>query len=319
MLTLQWYVRRYSHLEYGEGFMIFDREDGNKEVWGRTADIPCTTRDGSAVDSDPQTEPGPKFDPASVPDARQIHVSHLLILTPPSLTPSTSSASSAPARSQNSKAHFTPHALLHMPEPTSAFRFVYPHLLVASLERAFVWDVRTGKIIETLEGIQPDNQEGEGEEDRFPRVLGRVRYVDISPRHLFFVGGTLLRVFSRKTGECVLDIPSTRWQYGGWKWEVTSRASNKGVDVGQGVEWIGTEEGDSYAEAKENGREVVRVPTRCSFEKCWSAVSGRQAIDQFIGGTFTSVFCSNLSSIYPIPNFFLQFMYRVTACTSLLF
>ena len=125
MLTLQWYVRRYSHLEYGEGFMIFDREDGNKEVWGRTADIPYTTRDGSAVDSDPQTEPGPKFDPASVPDARQIHVSHLLILTPPSLTPSTSFASSAPARFQSpfyptcSPAHARAHQRLsfRLPSP----------------------------------------------------------------------------------------------------------------------------------------------------------------------------------------------------------
>ena len=275
--------------------MIFDRDDGNKEVWRRTADIPvppCTTGNFAATNLELQTEPEPELDPSSSPDGRQLHVSHLTTF-----------------RLLNSKAHFTPHAILHTPQPSSAFRFVYPHLLVASLERAFVWDVRTGKIVETVEGIQlirtggGGDHEDEESEGHVPLFLGRVRYVDISPRHVFFAGGTLLRVFSRATGECVLDIPSTRWRYGRWRWEVASRASNKPVGVGQGIGRDGVKEKGSYAEAKEKGREVVRMPTRSSLEEHLGGVSGRQSADHFIAGTFISTFCSLSFFIRLIPIF----------------
>ena len=51
-------------------------------------------------------------------------------------------------------AQFTPHALLHMPKSTRAYRNVFPTLLVASFEHAFLYDVRTGSQIQILEGIQ---------------------------------------------------------------------------------------------------------------------------------------------------------------------
>ena len=48
---------------------------------------------------------------------------------------------------------FTPHALLHMPEPTRAYRHIFPTLAVVSFE-CTLFDVRTGSQIQTLEGIQ---------------------------------------------------------------------------------------------------------------------------------------------------------------------
>jgi hypothetical protein len=51
-------------------------------------------------------------------------------------------------------AQFTPRFLLRMPELTRVYRFVFPTLAVTSFERAFLFDVRTGSQIQTLEGIQ---------------------------------------------------------------------------------------------------------------------------------------------------------------------
>ncbi|KAF8875089.1 hypothetical protein CPB84DRAFT_1796902 [Gymnopilus junonius] len=398
-----WYVRGYAHLEYGEGYLIFDRDDGNKEVWKRTADIPAPSSNTSmntSLDTDDSTDSEPEVDRLSLPDERQRHVttyiSHLTSFSSPptSTSTSTSSSSSSPDEPPNARARFTPHAILHMPEPTRAFRFVYPHLLVASLERAFIWDVRIGKIVETVEGIQViqpnvggaeeahvhedehdhnhgdddvdidideedrgegpsnlavsaapvqvqsignvahdlvlladvlpppthissstgaayhepqasydavpeshsepesddedlDEDDNEDEDDadtgnQLPQFLGLVRYVDISPRHLFFAGRYLLRVFSRSTGKCVMDIPSTRWRYGRWRWEVASQASSMGLGVGQGVGCDGDMDNDCYDLAREEEREVVRMPSRCSAEEYSNAISGKMVIDQFV-------------------------------------
>ncbi|KAF9482975.1 hypothetical protein BDN70DRAFT_892163 [Pholiota conissans] len=136
-----WYVPSYAHLEYDRGYMVFNRGDGNTEVWRRT-EVPTTA---SLL--------------GSHPDEQQLKMAERLSAIVP--TPC-------------SRAQFVPHALLVTPEPTRASRFVYPTLLVSSLERAFLWDVPTGACVQTLEGIQvvlplinidvPDEAEGEGEQ-----------------------------------------------------------------------------------------------------------------------------------------------------------
>ena len=209
-------------------------------------------------------------------------------------------------------AHFTPHALLRMPEPTRAYRHVFPTLLVASFERVFLYDVRTGSQIQTLEGIQtippatgsgdqehiadssgehePPPQHDTGDQDMpldsdeepddvqdLSQLLGQVRYVEVSERHVFLAGPYVLRVFSRATGKAVLDMPSTRFRYGRWRWELSSR------------ETVNEHGGryDTYEEAQEQKREVVRLPTRFSWEEYQTAE--RLVIDQFIAGTFSSI------------------------------
>lgn len=111
----------YAHLEYELGYMIFNRDDGNTEIWQRTQDS------------------SPSSLITSHPDQRQLNMAERLSATVP--TPC-------------ARAQFSPYALLLMPEPTRASRFVFPTLLASSLEKAFLWDVPTGERVQTLEGIQ---------------------------------------------------------------------------------------------------------------------------------------------------------------------
>ncbi|PPQ66349.1 hypothetical protein CVT24_007186 [Panaeolus cyanescens] len=111
-----WSVRAYAHLEYEQGYAIFDRLDGNKEVWRRTCDID-PAGDESRINNPASAFEG--YDQDSRPDERQVMVrTHVNASFPPS-----------------GRGHFSPWAILHMPEPSRAYRFVYPNLLVASKER----------------------------------------------------------------------------------------------------------------------------------------------------------------------------------------
>ncbi|KAF4623168.1 hypothetical protein D9613_001312 [Agrocybe pediades] len=293
-----WYVRPFAHLEYGRGFMIFDRDDGNKEVWRREA-VPY--------------ERPADFDITSKPDERQENVVNYLV--------------HLSSNTANFKGRFTPHAVLNMPEPTRAYRFVYPTLLVASLERAYLWDVTSGTTVQVIENIQvirgpehatqwlddqvQEQSEEDGEESQvpqeisevadalfgslppepatagdagemdadddddddddgsmqLPQFLGLVRYVDLSERHVFFAGRYLVRVFSRETGKCILDIPSIRWRYGRWRWEVRSKL-------------YCDDDCDTYEKARKEGREAVRVPLKFSYEEY--SRSMRNLVDQFV-------------------------------------
>jgi len=171
----QWYVRQYAHLEYGQGYMIFDRLGGDKEVWKRSSVIP--ERD---------------VDESSAPDESQLEVYDNM-----------------------TDSYFQPWALLHMPEPTTAYRFVYPTLVVAAYYRAYIWDVPSGKLIQTIEGCQFIGNNN-------PNLLG-IMYVEISERHVFIVGERYVRVFSRATGKSVLDLPSfVHGGYGRWKYTPTN-------------------------------------------------------------------------------------------------
>ena len=200
-----------------------------------------------------------------------------------------------------------------MPKSTRAYRNVFPTLLVASFERAFLYDVRTGSQIQILEGIQttppatglgnyghvadssgeheaPSPHDAEDQDmpldlDEEPddvqdqsQLLGQVRYVEVSERHVFLAGPHVLRIFSRAKGKADLDMPSTRFRYGRWRWELSSR---KTVNEHGGRY-------DTYEQAREQNREVVRLPTRFSWEEYQTAEW--LVIDQFITGTF-SIIC----------------------------
>ncbi|KAF8797521.1 hypothetical protein BYT27DRAFT_7344147 [Phlegmacium glaucopus] len=173
-----WYVRPYAHLEYGEGYMIFDRNNGDKEVWRRLSDI----SEHVVVES-------------SAPDAIQREMYNEMYKSRPPVM----------------HGHFQPWAVLHMSEPTSAYRCVYPTLIVAGYARVFLWDVPSGKLIQTIQGIQYLGSEN--------GHLGRIKYVEISERHVFLISQFHLRVFSRATGKSVLDISSSKQRYGFWKYE----------------------------------------------------------------------------------------------------
>ena len=88
--------------------------DGDKEVW-RLSSI--------------QTPRPPNFDHKSLP-----HPQNPLNV----------------GRTIDPRGQFEPYALLHMPEPTRAFRFVYPYLLVASSNTSFFWHVPSGRLAEIV-------------------------------------------------------------------------------------------------------------------------------------------------------------------------
>jgi hypothetical protein len=142
--------------------------------------------------------------------------------------------------------------LCYVFQSTWAYRHVFPMLLMVSFERAFLYDVRTGSQIQSLEGIQTippatgsgdpehvadssgehepppphdtedqdiplDSDEEPDDVQDLSQLLGQVRYVQVSERHVFLAGPYVLRVFSRATGKAVRDMPSTRFRYGRWR------------------------------------------------------------------------------------------------------
>ncbi len=50
--------------------------------------------------------------------------------------------------------HFSPWGLLHQPEDTTGFRFVYPILLVVSWTTAYLYDVRMGEMVQEIVNLQ---------------------------------------------------------------------------------------------------------------------------------------------------------------------
>jgi len=160
--------------------MIFDRSSGDKEVWRRLSDSSEHVVDRS-----------------SAPDVMQLEMYNEMC------------KSSHPSAMDG---HFQPWAMLHMAEPTSAFRFVYPTLIVAAHDSVYLWDIPSGKLIQTIQGIQSGSDDGHNE------YLGRIKYVEISERHVFLTGQFRLRIFSRATGKSVLDISSSEGVYGFWKY-----------------------------------------------------------------------------------------------------
>ncbi|EKM53433.1 uncharacterized protein PHACADRAFT_197864 [Phanerochaete carnosa HHB-10118-sp] len=150
------YVRRYAHCEYGNGFLIFDRFGHGKEVW--------------RIASEPEESPASR-------DESQYRVYQCIAPLFP-----------------ESKAAFKPWAVLTTPEHTRAYRFVYPMLLVAGPEKAYLWDVPRCDIARVIPDIQTP-MAGE--------ILGDINYVELSPLHVIICGSRQLRLFDRTSGACV--------------------------------------------------------------------------------------------------------------------
>ena len=107
-------------------------------------------------------------------------------------------------QSSGTDGFFQPWAVLHMPELTSAYHFVYPTLVAAAYDRAYLWDIPSGKLIQTIEECQFI-----ASKDGNSHMLFGITYVEISERHVFIAGQFYLRVFSRATGKNVLNFSSS--------------------------------------------------------------------------------------------------------------
>ena len=166
----QTYVRTWAHCEYENGYLIFDRIDGFMEVWRLASDF--------AVEDE-----GASYSP---PDEGQRRVAKF---------------AAAAHRQYAPRGHFRPWAKLSFPEPMNVCRFVYPTLLCANNEHAFLYDVRTGALVQTIDL----NIEEWLEEDE---EVGQICYVDVNEQHAFVCRVRSLHVFARDGGAEVLRIPS---------------------------------------------------------------------------------------------------------------
>ncbi|KAH9032739.1 hypothetical protein EDB84DRAFT_1561882 [Lactarius hengduanensis] len=169
--TLFWVLKRSlavarppprARCEYDNGYLIFDQnqeEDTSREVWRLTSEF---TAEGEVAADAP-------------PGGRQMDVS---------------------ARAEElyhqyaPLGQFRPWALLRFPEFAWKYRLAYPTLLCASNEHAFLHDVRTGSLLQTIDLQYHD-------------IYG----CDVNERHVFFCRPDAVHVFSRESGNEVLCIP----------------------------------------------------------------------------------------------------------------
>ncbi|KAG2364836.1 hypothetical protein BDR07DRAFT_1482157 [Suillus spraguei] len=165
----------YAHCEYDHGYIIFNRHDNSKEVWRCACD----------------------FQDSEIPEDFK-----------PDETMITASRDAAQRyASPTNRGHFRPWALLFTPESTRAFRFSYPTLLSAAANQAYLWDVPTSCLIETISNLQAPNQDG---------ALGPLNYVEVNDQYAFFCGSNQLRIFARGGGAlvyhlCVRDLQLVNW------------------------------------------------------------------------------------------------------------
>ncbi|KIK68565.1 hypothetical protein GYMLUDRAFT_1008372 [Collybiopsis luxurians FD-317 M1] len=196
--TNETYVKQYAHLEYEQGYLIFDRLGGSKEVWRLASDFLPETSQTKTI-------------PEQVATSDRAFQEH---------------SATYP------KGHFRAWAILQMPRPTRAFRFSYPCLLVGAWDHAFLWDIPSSELIQTISSIQqPEDPaaafavvlaNAPAFDAPAPRLsaLQDLNYVEVDSRHVFVCGFNALRVFSRASGKCVLDVPSARREFGHRKFKL---------------------------------------------------------------------------------------------------
>ncbi|KAL1676053.1 hypothetical protein EV122DRAFT_280451 [Schizophyllum commune] len=184
------HVRGWAHVEYADGFIIFDRRDGHKEIWRRASD---------AQDS------ADRVVEESAPDERQLVASK---------------DAAEQYRSTSNRGHFIAWALISPRGITTAFRAVYPVLLTASDHHAFVFDVRTGARLHKITNPQAPTD----------LDLGHLNYVEISDRHVFTCDSNVLRVYARADGRCVFEIYSNKEHYGRWLFAISRTPPQEQVE-----------------------------------------------------------------------------------------
>ncbi|KAI4528181.1 hypothetical protein K525DRAFT_184731 [Schizophyllum commune Loenen D] len=184
------HVRAWAHVEYADGFIIFDRRDGHKEIWRRASDAQNST--DRVVEE-------------SAPDERQL---------------AASKDAAEQYRSTSNRGHFVAWALISPGGITTAFRAVYPVLLTASDDQAFVFDVRTGARLHRI-----TNPRAPTDPD-----MGHLNYVEISDRHVFTCDSNVLRVYARADGRCVFEIFSNKEHYGRWLFAISRTPPQEQVE-----------------------------------------------------------------------------------------
>lgn len=171
-------------MEFDQGFIVFTRRDNAVEVWRRSADsfnrntyLTCSPAFAQIVAS---PYPVPRFPESFPPIFDEDSIRRPTRDPPPSL----------PRRGV-----YLPFALINPPARTRASRFVYPHLLLASeaARKAYIWDVPTSSLIQTIEINPPPQPENLG----LPEAI---YYVELN-KEFVFVCWSFSLVVHRRTPE----------------------------------------------------------------------------------------------------------------------
>ena len=158
---MQSYVDKDSCCEYDNGYLVFDRKDGDltqQEVWRLASDF-----EGEVVANAP---------PGAQQMAESARVTELY-------------------RHYAPRGQFVPWSLLEFGEPVYTCRLAYPTLVSANKEHAFLHDVDTGCLLQTI-SIN----------------LSTFCSLDVNERYVFVIEPYVVRVFSRERGFEVLHIPA---------------------------------------------------------------------------------------------------------------
>ena len=117
-------VREAGHCEYDNGYLVFDHQTGEKEIWRLASDF---SEGEFAADAPPDDEQMGE-------SARAAEV----------------------YRHYAPRGHFRPWALLWFPEDYEGrFRLAYPTLISSGPKEVFLHDVRTGSLVQTIDMHMP--------------------------------------------------------------------------------------------------------------------------------------------------------------------
>lgn len=171
-----------AHIEYEEGYIIFDHSDGFKEVWRRRIDVLDVPEEAwpSELDNKPDEH---MFEARLLSQALYLDASRM-------------------RDREHLRGQFTPWARLQIPEDPNdglVFKLTRGTLLAFNADRAFLYDIEKAELQQTIE----------------VQVLGKVQYVDISEQHVFLLSPLQLAVYDRVSGLRVLSVPSGRlpWDF----------------------------------------------------------------------------------------------------------
>ena len=157
---LQSEVRFGAHCEYDNGYLVFNNHDRAREleVWRLASDL--------SAEGEVATH--------SLPEDRQKIVSARAAEVYCHYAP---------------RGHFRPWAMLRTQDAAHTYRLAYPTLISAGSEHAFLHDVCTGSLEQTIN-------------IHVQEVLG----VDVNERHAFVCEAYVVHVFSRESGSEILRI-----------------------------------------------------------------------------------------------------------------
>lgn len=95
------------------------------------------------------------------------------------------------------KGNFRPWAVLAIPVASTAFRFVYPTLLVCGINEAYLHDVVTCRPPKKIHGIQVSTNIND---------FQRIHYVELSQKYAFVCVGNHIRLFDRESGGLAYSV-----------------------------------------------------------------------------------------------------------------